>query len=553
MAEDPWAAFFKPAGTGAPDDPWKDFQVAPPSKAFDPGMSPMQTARDVPYGFVHGLRDVPAGGAQLLTSGLEELAPKDSWFENYMREQRGKVNAMNVASEAEYEKNKGPSSDVGRVAGNVAATAPIAAAMPGATAANLGVRALSGAGSGAITGLLQPVDPSKDYWSEKAHQAGLGAAGGAVGPIVGTAASRVISPELSPQIKTLMNEGVKLTPGQLLGKTATRFEQGAESIPFLGDAIKAARLRGIESFDRAAINRALDPIGTSLPKGAEMGREAIDTAHKMITTRYDVLLPKLRVQMDPPFVGNMQSLISAANSLDPSMEKVFRATLTDKLVHRFAPGGGMTGNDFKAMESEFGRLAKNYSSSANAGERELGGAFKQVQAELRDMLLRNNPAHAGELGKINEAFANLVRVERAGAMTGAEEGVFTPAHLLNAVKAGDSSARKNAFARGDALMQDLADAGKTVMGSKVPDSGTPYRHIVGLGGLGGLGAVDPATAIGTATGLAGAATAYTRPGRAVMEYLLAHRPPGAQQAASILRLPATAPLGGLLAQQYGQP
>lgn len=546
---DPWAEFFKPAGTGAVDDPWKDFQAAPASKAFDPGMHPLQVARDIPTGVVKGLHDIPAGGAQLLTRGLEAAAPAGSGFEDFMRGEAQRVEAMNAQAEADYNKEKGPSSDVGRMGGNVLGAAPIAAAMPGAVAPNLAARMASGGASGAVTGALQPVDPKEDFWSKKLLQTEMGAAGGAAAPVVGGAVARVISPKLSPQINTLLNEDVKLTPGQLLGKTATRIEQAAESIPLLGDAIKAARLRGIESFDKAAINRTLEPIGASLPKGTEMGREAIDTAHKMISTRYDVLLPKLRVQADAPFVTNLQSLVSAANSLDPSMEKVFRSTLTDKLMHRFSGTGNMTGNDFKAMESEFGRLAKNYSSSAIAGEREVGGAFKQIQAELRDLLMRSNPSHAGELGKINEAFAQLVRVEGAAGRIGAEEGVFTPAHLLSAVRQGDSTARKNAFARGDALMQDLADAGKTVMGGRVPDSGTPFRHMIGGVGLGGLAYVEPHAALAGA----GAASVYTPPGQVLMKYLLAKRPPGAQQAASVLRLPATAPLGGLLAQQFGQP
>ena len=69
----------------------------------------------------------------------------------------------------------------------------------------------------------------------------------------------------------------------------------------------------------------------------------------------------------------------------------------------------------------------------------------------------------------------------------AEEGVFSPAQLQNAVRAMDKSKDKARFAEGKALMQDLSESGKTVLGSKVPDSGTPYRTMAGILASGGAG------------------------------------------------------------------
>jgi len=538
---------FNPAEFAATAAP-KEGQVIPPTP------SPVMEGKRLGAGFLHGARDVPAGGAQLLTEGLHELAPKGSWFENYIQGQRELVNRLNRESEEGYQKawrqgQEGP--DVGRFAGNVAATAPIAAVMPGAGAASLPIRMASGAASGALTGALQPVDPKNpDYWGEKASQAGMGALGGGASPLATGTAARVIRPNTRPEVQALMQRDVATTPGQTLGGWANRLEEGAQSIPFVGDVIKGARRRSIETFNRAAVNEALAPIGYTVPRNTPQGHQVIDAAHDIVGQQYDNLLPHLRVRADPQFVNNLQNIISNSSHLEPNMAETYANVLRDKIFHRFAPNGGMTGNDFKTMESELGRLARGYSKSQDAGQRELGGALRQTQAELRDLLERSNPAHREELRNINQAYSGLLRVEGAAGKLGTEQGVFTPAQLLNSVRSLDPSMRKGAFARGNAPMQELAEQGKTVLGNKVPDSGTPYRHMVGLAGL-GAGAMEPSIGLPTAVSAAGISSLYTRPGTAAMRAILARRPDLADPIARGIRrsTPAVTPFSALMAQE----
>lgn len=540
---------FNPAEFAATAAP-KEGQVIPPTP------SPLMEGKRLGAGFLHGARDVPAGGAQLLTEGLSALVPQGSWFENYLSDARGTVNRLNRESEEGYQKawrqgQEGP--DIGRMAGNVAATAPIAAAMPGAASASLPARMASGFASGALTGALQPVDPNNpDFWGEKASQTGMGMLGGMASPLAAGTAARVLSPNTRPEARALMQRDVALTPGQTLGGWANRLEEGAQSIPFVGDVIKGARRRSIETFNRAAVNEALAPIGHVVPRNTPMGHQVIDAAHDAVSQQYDNLLPHLRVRADPQFVNNMQGIISGSTHLEPNMAQTYASILRDKIFHRFAPNGGMTGNDFKTMESELGRLARGYSKSQDAGQRELGGALRQTQAELRDLLERSNPAHREELRNINSAYANLLRVEGAAGRIGADQGVFTPAQLLSSVRSLDPSMRKGAFSRGNALMQDLASEGKEVLGSKVPDSGTPYRAMTGLlGGL-GVGAIEPTgIGLGTTLGAAGVSSLYTRPGTAAMRALLARRPDLADPIARGVRrsTPALTPFSALMAQQ----
>lgn len=148
-------------------------------------------------GIVRGLRDIPDAGAQLLTRGLEAVAPKGSKLEAFARAEREKVEAINKAAERDYAQNWRQGQDVGldlgRMGGNIAASLPFAAMVPGAAAATLPGRMASGAGVGAITGAMQPVKDGQDFWQEKAAQTGIGAIAGGLAVPVAEKVSKMIA------------------------------------------------------------------------------------------------------------------------------------------------------------------------------------------------------------------------------------------------------------------------------------------------------------------------------------------------------------------------
>lgn len=509
-----------------------------------------------------GLRTPIDAGAQLLTRGLEAIAPEGSSFQNFMHGERERVEDINKKAEGEYQAGRTNPElpDYMRGVGEIAATAPVAAAIPGAAAGGLLARTAAGVAGGAATGALHPVyEPGDSFAAQKAKQVGVGAAAGAVIPAVVGGTAKVIAPDTSQassQVRQLMDAGVTPTPGQILGGTANRLEEAGQSIPLVGDAIKAARGRAVQDFNRAEIDQALSPIGQKLNSDTPLGRDAIAEMKEKIGTAYDSLLPKLKVQADPQFITNMRSLVQGAQGLTPGMADKFDSTIRNVILRKFSPGGGMTGESFKEVESELGTLANSYSTSALASERELGGALKQTQAELRDLLTRSNPNHADELGRINQAFSSALRVEGAAGRIGSDQGVFTPAQMLSSVRQLDPSMRKGAFARGEAPMQDLAEAGKSVLGNKVPDSGTPFRSLaVAAPALAGMYMASPAAAIGTTAAGLGTIGAYSRPGVSLLASLLSRRPSGAGNVADILRraTPVATSLPALLAAQPSQP
>jgi hypothetical protein len=111
------------------------------------------------------------------------------------------------------------------------------------------------------------------------------------------------------------------------------------------------------------------------------------------------------------------------------------------------------------------------------------------------------------------------------------EGIFTAAQLQNAVKAGDKSVGKGAFATGNALMQDLSGAGQRVLGSKYPDSGTAGRGLLALLAPGGVAAglaTAPGSTLGTLGGIGLGSLPYTQLGQRAAAALLTARPQLAQ-------------------------
>jgi hypothetical protein len=443
---------------------------------------------------------------------------------------------------------------VGNVAGNLATMIGPGAAlgavgkaaqlprMVSAARAVLAPQTLPGAAAvGAGLGAAQPVASDESRLTNTA----LGAAGGLLGNAIPRGVGRVLSPQTSPEVATLMREGVTPTPGQILGGGFQRAEEGATSLPIIGDAIKSGQRRAVEDLNRAAYNRALAPIGEQA--GKDVGNEGVAEVAAKISKRYDEILPKLSVTADPQFGKDMQTLVASARQLPESRTRQFETILRTQLLERFDDTGSLAGAKLKQAESTLGRLAATYKNSSDADSRLLGEALQGTQASLRELIARSNPDFAPELQAANEAWANLVRIENAAGKIGAKEGVFSPAQLRNAVRGSDKSLRKRNFAQGNALMQDLADAGEKVLGQKVPDSGTPFRTANIAAALGGA-YFNPA-ALGGALGAAGL---YSRPGQSLMAGLLTSRPQalrgigsGIEDLAPYLVAPSTLGLLGL--------
>lgn len=439
--------------------------------------------------------------------------------------------------EADYQTARGPNAgfDWMRLGGNVAATAPLALAAPETLPGALAV--------GGTTGALQPVADQGNFWKQKGGQTLIGMGGGGVGYGVGKLASRLLAPKVTADVKALMGRGVAPTPGQILGGKAAVLEEKAASIPVLGGVIKGGQRRAIDQLNRAVYQEVLDPIGAKAPQG--IGREAVAAVKDTISQGYDDVLtnPNVAFRPDVQFVSDLRAAANEAANLPTEEARQFTLYMQNKVGKVFGPDGTMDGRAFKTLESALRNKISKLAKSPDAYQNDLGETFDTLLTALRDGLARSNQnvtvnvggkaVNAAErLQNLNSAWARFIRLQKASAAVTADEG-FSPAVLDAAVKAADQAKNKGAFSTGRALMQDLSSAGRNVLGSKYPDSGTAGRLMTG--GLaaalmsGGL-AISPAmVASGGGVGLG--MLPYTSLGQKLAAYLLAGSRPAAVKAA----------------------
>lgn len=515
---------------------WQDAAIDASKVEWDEPSKPKTEPMSKMDKVLMGAKDPISGGAQLLTSVLPEGVVKaGDAFNNWLADKTGLVakipsggvDALVRRQEAEYQAKRADAGESGfdgyRTIGNVVSPANLAVAskLPAAVGAG---KAVIGAAGGAASALLNPVTEG-DYWTEKGKQAGVGGAFGAATPMVTGAISRIISPKASTNanLNLLKSEGVKPTIGQTLGGFANRAEEAGMSLPFVGDAISSARNRAKDQFNQAAINRATKPIGEKV-QGS--GTQAVQEAGDLIGAAYDKAKNSLGgFKIDPQANTELSQLRMLATS---GLQGRERSTVSN-YFNDYLKRPSLTAESFKELDSKLTSDIAKFG-GGDAYQQKVADALKEVQRIVTDNAKRANPKAADALAKADEAWANLVRVEGASIGAKGTEGVFTPGQLLTAVRGADKSVRDRSTARGTALMQDLATAGQSVLGNKLPNSGTADRMIYG-GGLLGLGAGGMANLPLTAAGVGAGLTAYTPQMQALLRGLVSSRPQGAKSVA----------------------
>lgn len=556
---------------------------APPQDAWwtsAPMAQPAPSANVAPASrmerFLTGAGDMLHGGAQLLvnslsTGAVDAVNDATAWVNRQpgigpvtqalrmTPATREQVNQGVQQREADYQAsmraagNDPNATDWYRVGGNVAASVPLAAAgpVPASLRGAIGI----GAAQGAVMSAATPVtDPAADFWDEKTRQAGLGAVTGGVGGAASYGLGRLLtgSQSASPQVRALHDAGVEMTPGQIRGGATQRMEDRLSSVPFFGENIRGAQRQSVESFNRAVANEVLQPIGSSVPRTAEAGRSLVQSVDDQISAAYNRALPRIQpFGPDAQFYQDLQGV--SHNFLTPSARDEFQRFLRDNILSR-TNGGQIDGQTWKRIDETLGRFVREYRGSLDPAQREMGGAAQGVQRAFRDLLGRVAPAEAGEVRAANEAFARFIRMENAAGRQGATDGVFSPQQMDAAVRVTDRSARRGDYARGEALMQELSDAGRAVLPSTVPNSGTPERmmlaQLLSGGALGaGVGATGAGMVPAAIAGGVGAGVYSGMGRRAIQAALLAQRPGAVQAAGNALvsaGAPVALPLGAML-------
>lgn len=357
----------------------------------------------------------------------------------------------------------------------------------------------------ALYGALSGFNGAKD--GEGAQGAALGAGAGVVGGAIGQgvmkgvgAAARGVT---NPAAQYLRAQGVPLTVGQTLGGVAKGIEDKATSIPLVGDMIARRRAEGLEAFNQAAFKEALEPIGGTVNK---LGEQGVDEALDQVGGAYDNALGAVNLSVDPEYKMHLGQAVQAANRLPQGLQDQFHATLGERVGQMFN-GQQIDGKGLQAALKGLNMDAASLTRRSEPMADVFSARANDVGDALMGMAERQAPGTPDAIQAANRAYRQVGVVGDAN-LSAPSQPYFTPAQLD---RASINNTRKfggrNAAASGDRPFFDLTQAGKEVLPSSVPDSGTAGRlmNVAMLGGAGaiggGAGYAAGDTGAGSATGL----------------------------------------------------
>lgn len=336
--------------------------------------------------------------------------------------------------------------------------------------------------------------------------------GGLAGSFVPTLASS--KKRISPEAQTLVRENVQLTPGQALGGPTKVTENVLANAPLMGPAITAARDRGIESFNRAAANRALQPIGKTLRADTPAGSEAIAETAQQLSRRYEDIVPKGGLDArDPQLAQDFAAIQNITVDMTDSAKNQLADIIKERVTNRIT-NGIIDGPAFKRIESDLTQKAGQFTKSPDPNLQDIGYALEDILDSLREGLARQNPVYAKALADTNKGYARLATLETAAGRAGIDEGIVTPKQLREAYRLADKSVRRRATAQGRRTEQPFYSAATNVLAPKLGDTNVTAQIMnnpFALGGLGALAVNNPVVGIPVATGLGLGAAAYSKP------------------------------------------
>ena len=333
-----------------------------------------------------------------------------------------------------------------------------------------------------------------------------------------------------PEVQRLREMGVTPTVGQTIGGAANAVEERLTGIlPGVG----SARGRALDEFQLGSLNKAMEPLGVKID---QMGVEGIEQAQKAVDDVYDsarAAMPEMEIT-DGLYsdIGDIVTEFSDVANASDSIKRV--EAIVENAVMPMLDRGKATGATVKQVDS---RLNKIIDSSDVP---EIKNALKEVQHRIRQEAASQSPEYAALVSKADAAYSGLAAIEKAAGAAGVD-GVFTPAQLKRAAK--DKASRREKARGGRGPMAQPSGDAVSVLGNKIPDSGTAARmggYAVGAGGL-AAGAFNPAIP----AGMLGAYLGSTRPAQAGTNAVLRNTVPMGMRGVGggMMAVPLAAQLG----------
>lgn len=330
--------------------------------------------------------------------------------------------------------------------------------------------------------------------------------------------------------------GVETSAPQRAGGMVKQAEDLAMRAPILGGAIRGARGREVEQFNRGIGLKALESVGKPIPKEIKPGFEMVEYVDDALGQVYDDaarLVPEVRLdrELQDEFTRISARTVDLADS-----EAAQFARIIDDRTQRLQ--NGASGEMVKKIHSELGDLQREH---MRKGNETLASMIGETRRAIMGLIERANPQAGEMIRRADEGWTIYSMMNDAAAQASNRGGVFLPGQYNAQVRSAGRRLGSNMAGKGRAPTQEIA----TAAASMIPDSyGNPgTADALGMGALGVHALHDPVSGAGIATGLMTAATPYWLMGRKVLEEL----PPNATRSqlvaadAELARLAAADP------------
>lgn len=474
-------------------------------------------------GVIRGLRDVPDAGAQMLTRGLEAIAPAGSGMEKFMQQERQRVEDINLQAEKAYQEDwrkgqmKQGEIDTGRLAAQIGtAIMPSTAAVKALNLAQAPVRA--GAVSGAVGSLMQPIlKPEDSYGTQLAERTGAaallgggagylgdklsravfgrgapsaqagatagGEAGAAEASLTATPTAQVtgggvnlgaVAPEgnaaLTAAQQAILQRGkalgFKTTPAQETGsRSLLQMEARMESSPFT-----SAPFNTIKAENQKVLNRATaQAIGVN---SDELSNPILAQAQRNISSVYkNIATPEVK-KLDTMTMLNNIDLVD--NAFEGLTTQPLKSNIFVKQLQDLATKGEASGEQLQALSSKIGKRAKN-EMTTTMGDRELGNALFQLKEMVDDALQSGlSQAEQKTFSQARNNYRNLMTIRTSQGVVNPSSGNVSGLNLASALTRKDPQGF--VFGGNETPMYEaarFAQAFKPIVG----DSGTATRSM----------------------------------------------------------------------------
>lgn len=360
----------------------------------------------------------------------------------------------------------------GHIAGDVGTSLVGGLALKGLGAVKAGQALLNpstykaAAGLGAVQGALQPTLPEEN----KAFNTAAGSVAGMLGLGAVNTLGRVAQPvkdTLSQigkeSVDILKKAGVPLDAAQTTGSALL----GRVKAALNDNPLTAGAENLFTSNQKLAYNKA---IAKTMGEDADqITPSVIARAKERIGNVYDSIANKININVDSKFLNNLAILDDEAkNVLNDSQYGIVDKNIKNIIEKASKEGNQISGQQYQAIKRTLDKLSGSADSDVASYARDLKDLLNKGLSDSAES--SGNKQIVIQLKEANKHWGNMRKIEDIALKD--PEGNINPSLLYNSLA---TKAKRNAFYAEDPQLAKLASAGKMILPSKVPNSGTVAR------------------------------------------------------------------------------